>query len=42
MIVVWAYSKRSKRRFDDAANAIFEDEKKHNSTISNEEKESEK
>ena len=27
---------------DDAANAIFEDEKKHNNTISNEEKESEK
>jgi len=27
VIVVWAYSKRSKNRFDDAANAIFEDEK---------------
>ncbi|KAF7773868.1 cytochrome c oxidase cbb3-type subunit IV [Pseudoalteromonas citrea] len=42
MIVGWAYSKRSKNRFDSAANAIFEDEKKHDSTISNEEKESEK
>jgi cytochrome c oxidase cbb3-type subunit 4 len=28
VIVVWAYSKRTKNRFDDAANAIFEDEKK--------------
>ena len=38
VIVVWAYSKRSKNRFDSAANAIFEDEKKHNNTLSNEEK----
>jgi len=42
VIVAWAYSKRSKTRFDSAANAIFEDEKKHDSTLSNEEKESEK
>jgi cytochrome c oxidase cbb3-type subunit 4 len=42
VIVGWAYSKRSKNRFDDAAKAIFADEKKHDSTISNEEKESEK
>ncbi|MBD1584362.1 cbb3-type cytochrome oxidase subunit 3 [Pseudoalteromonas sp. S16_S37] len=42
VIVAWAYSKRTKNRFDNAANAIFEDEKKHKETISNEEKESEK
>ncbi len=42
VIVVWAFSKRAKNRFNDAANAIFEDEKKHNTTLSNEEKESEK
>ncbi len=42
VIVVWALSKRSKTRFDSAANAIFEDEKEHNKTISNEEKGSEK
>ncbi|CAM4169319.1 CcoQ/FixQ family Cbb3-type cytochrome c oxidase assembly chaperone [Pseudoalteromonas byunsanensis] len=42
VIVAWAYSKRTKNRFDDAANAIFEDEKEHKKTISNEEKESEK
>ncbi|MBS3796905.1 MULTISPECIES: cbb3-type cytochrome oxidase subunit 3 [Pseudoalteromonas] len=42
VIVLWAFSKRSKKRFDDAANAVFEDEKKHQSTITNEEKESEK
>ncbi|CAM4248219.1 cbb3-type cytochrome oxidase subunit 3 [Pseudoalteromonas ostreae] len=42
VIVVWAYSRRSKTRFKDAANAIFEDEKTHKDTISNEEKGSEK
>ncbi|MFY8275111.1 cbb3-type cytochrome oxidase subunit 3 [Pseudoalteromonas sp. SSDWG2] len=42
VIVIWAFSKRSKKRFDDAANAVFEDENKHQSTITNEEKESEK
>ncbi len=42
VIVLWAYSKRAKSRFDDAANTIFADEKKHNDTINNEEKESEK
>ena len=42
VIVLWAFSKRSKKRFDDAANAVFEDENKHQSTITNEEKESEK
>ena len=42
VIVVWAYSKRSKTRFKDAANAIFEDESEHNKTLSNEEKGSEK
>ena len=42
VIVWWAYSKRSKRRFDDAANAIFDDEKMHRNTVSDQEKESEK
>jgi len=42
VIVVWAFNKRTKNRFDSAANAIFEDENKHNNTLSNEEKESEK
>ncbi|MEO2265775.1 cbb3-type cytochrome oxidase subunit 3 [Pseudoalteromonas pernae] len=42
VIVLWAFSKRSKKRFDDAANAVFEDENKHQNTITNEEKESEK
>ncbi|ATC95023.1 hypothetical protein PTUN_a2562 [Pseudoalteromonas tunicata] len=42
MIVWWAYSKRSKRRFDDAANAIFDDEKLHHNTVGDQEKESEK
>ena len=42
VIVLWAYSKRSKRRFDDAANAIFEDEKVHHNTLGDLEKESEK
>ena len=42
VIVLWAFSKRSKKRFDDAANSVFEDEKKHQNTITHEEKESEK
>jgi cytochrome c oxidase cbb3-type subunit 4 len=42
-IVLWAYSKRSQKKFDDAANAIFEDENVHKNTVGNkEEKESEK
>jgi cytochrome c oxidase cbb3-type subunit 4 len=42
-IVFWAYSKRSKKNFEQAANAIFEDEKVHNNTVANKEiKESEK
>ncbi|WP_022943664.1 CcoQ/FixQ family Cbb3-type cytochrome c oxidase assembly chaperone [Pseudoalteromonas ruthenica] len=42
VIVLWAFSKRSKKRFDDAANSVFEDENKHQNTITHEEKESEK
>jgi cytochrome c oxidase cbb3-type subunit 4 len=42
VIVLWAYSKRSKSKFDEAANAIFEDENKHKKTINDKEKESEK
>jgi cytochrome c oxidase cbb3-type subunit 4 len=42
VIVWWAFSKRSKSKFDEAANAIFEDEKKHETTINDKEKESEK
>ena len=42
-IVLWAYSKRSKKKFDDAANAIFDDENVHENTVGNkEEKESER
>ena len=42
-IVLWAYSKRSKKIFDSAANAIFEDENVHKNTVGDkEEKESEK
>ncbi len=42
-IVVWAYSKRSKKKFDSAANAIFEDENVHNNTVGDKKaKESEK
>ena len=42
VIVWWAFSKRSKSKFDEAANAIFEDKKKHETTINDKEKESEK
>jgi cytochrome c oxidase cbb3-type subunit 4 len=42
VIVVWAYSKRSKSRFDEAANTIFEDDDVHQNTVSDKEKESEK
>ncbi|MBU2969749.1 MULTISPECIES: cbb3-type cytochrome c oxidase subunit 3 [unclassified Pseudoalteromonas] len=42
VIVWWAFSKRTKSKFDEAANAIFEDEKKHETTINDKEKESEK
>ena len=41
-IVCWAYSKGSKKRFDEASNAIFDDDKSHDNTISNNEKGSEK
>lgn len=42
-IAWWAYSKRSKKNFDEAANAIFEDENVHNNTVGEKEKkESEK
>lgn len=30
-IVLWAYSKRSKSRFDEAANLVFDDEPKQKS-----------
>lgn len=42
VIVWWAFSKRTKSKFDEAANAIFEDEKNHETTINDKEKESEK
>jgi cytochrome c oxidase cbb3-type subunit 4 len=42
VIVVWAYSKRTKSRFDEAANTIFEDDDVHQNTVSDKEKESEK
>lgn len=43
VIVIWAFSKRSKNKFDEAANAIFEDENVHHNTVGDkEEKESEK
>jgi cytochrome c oxidase cbb3-type subunit 4 len=31
-IVVWAYSKRRKTSFDEAANLVFADEEKHNAS----------
>ncbi|WP_078120242.1 cbb3-type cytochrome oxidase subunit 3 [Thiosocius teredinicola] len=35
-IVFWAYSKRRKRDFDEAANLPFADEKKHRASIEKE------
>ncbi len=35
-IVVWAYSKRQKSSFDEAANLIFADEELDKSTLENE------
>ena len=35
-IVFWAYSKRRKKSFDEAANLSFADEKKHEATIKKE------
>jgi cytochrome c oxidase cbb3-type subunit IV len=35
-IVIWAYSKRRKKSFDEAANLPFADEEKHKATIKKE------
>ena len=35
-IVVWAYSKRRKKSFDEAANLPFADEEQHRATIEKE------
>ncbi len=35
-IVIWAYSKRRKKSFDEAANLPFADEKQHEETIKKE------
>ena len=35
-IVVWAYSKRQKRSFDEAANLPFADHNKHQATMDKE------
>lgn len=35
-IVVWAYSKRSKKSFDEAANLPFADEERHKATLNKE------
>ncbi|NNJ92796.1 MAG: cbb3-type cytochrome c oxidase subunit 3 [Gammaproteobacteria bacterium] len=37
-IVIWAYSKRRKKSFDDAANLPFADEDQHESTVKRENK----
>ena len=37
-IVVWAYSKRRKRAFDEAANLPFADEEQHQATVEKENK----
>ncbi len=35
-IIVWAYSKRRKHSFEDAANLPFADEERHQATINKE------
>ena len=35
-IIIWAYSKRRKKSFDEAANLPFADENKHKATIDKE------
>ena len=35
-IVIWAYSKRRKKSFDEAANLPFADEDKHRATMNKE------
>lgn len=37
-IVIWAWSKRSKKRFDEAANLPFADDDQHKSTVNGENK----
>jgi cytochrome c oxidase cbb3-type subunit 4 len=37
-IVLWAYSKRRKKSFDDAANLPFADDDQHESTVKRENK----
>jgi len=37
-IVIWAYSKRRKKSFDDAANLPFADDDQHKSTVKRENK----
>lgn len=37
-VVVWAYSRKRKKSFDEAANLPFADEDKHEATLKKEEK----
>ncbi|QUM85064.1 MULTISPECIES: CcoQ/FixQ family Cbb3-type cytochrome c oxidase assembly chaperone [unclassified Moritella] len=37
-IIAWAYSKRQKRSFDEAANLVFADEKVHSDSLNGEQK----
>lgn len=37
-IVIWAWSKRSKKRFDEAANLPFADDDQHKTTVNGENK----
>jgi len=37
-IVVWAYSKRRKKSFDEAANLPFADDERHQATLNKENK----
>ncbi len=39
-LTVWAFSKRSKKQFDEAAEVIFEDETTHTSTLHDKNEES--
>ncbi|WP_199608617.1 cbb3-type cytochrome oxidase subunit 3 [Flocculibacter collagenilyticus] len=40
-IAVWAYSKRRKNEFDEAANLVFDDEDKHKKAVAKDKQESE-
>jgi cytochrome c oxidase cbb3-type subunit 4 len=37
-IIAWAYSKRQKRSFDEAANLVFADEQVHSDSLNGEQK----